>query len=81
MGEAVEVDGLRVGGEVEGTAIFAKEHPRAFSELIDKLVQIVEQYLLLQFKAGADAVQIFDSWGGVLAADDYRKYALPAIHQ
>lgn len=63
----------------EGTSIFAKEHPRAFADLMDKLTETIEHYLLAQYRAGADAVQIFDSWGGGLSATEYRHYALPAI--
>ena len=46
--------------------LFARREPEAFKALIDVLVEASVLYLIEQFKAGADAVQIFDSWAGVL---------------
>lgn len=42
--------------------LFALENPREFAALIDILIEISAQYLIAQFKAGADIVQIFESW-------------------
>lgn len=46
--------------------LFAYRHPEAFSALIDRLVEACIQHLGRQIEAGADAVQIFDSWAGTL---------------
>ena len=46
--------------------LFARREPEAFKALIDILVEASILYLLKQLKSGADAVQIFDSWAGVL---------------
>ena len=46
--------------------LFARKHPEAFHALIDVLVEASILYLVKQLKSGADAVQIFDSWAGVL---------------
>ncbi len=55
---------------------FAYQFPQAFSGLIDLLVEASVRYLVRQFKAGVDAVQIFDSWAGVLPADEFRKWCI-----
>ncbi|MBC2106069.1 uroporphyrinogen decarboxylase [Listeria booriae] len=49
--------------------------------LMQKLAVMTADYLLAQIKAGASAVQIFDSWVGSLSAADYRTYIKPAITQ
>ena len=46
--------------------MMAYRHPEVFAEIIDVLVENSIQYLLGQLKAGADALQIFDTWAGVL---------------
>lgn len=46
--------------------LFAYRHPAAFDALLELLADQSAQYLLRQLEAGADAVQIFDSWAGVL---------------
>jgi uroporphyrinogen decarboxylase len=51
--------------------------PRAWRELMTKLAHVVADYLVAQIEAGAQAVQLFDSWAGVLGPDDYREYVLP----
>ncbi|MBX2808202.1 MAG: uroporphyrinogen decarboxylase [Cellvibrionaceae bacterium] len=50
--------------------------PEVFHRLIDTLVQSVTHYLNAQIQAGAQAVQIFDSWGGALAHDAYLEFSL-----
>ena len=51
--------------------------PEAFGELVGKLVAVTAQYVTEQVRAGADVIQIFDSWVGCLSPDDYRTYVLP----
>lgn len=50
-----------------------------FSYLMEKLTDTVISYLSAQIKAGVQAVQIFDTWAGILAPADYRKFALPYV--
>lgn len=50
-----------------------------FHLLMDKLTQTVVSYLTSQIKAGAQAVQLFDTWAGVLAPDDYKEFVLPYV--
>jgi uroporphyrinogen decarboxylase len=51
--------------------------PAAWDELLGKLVAVVAEYAAEQVRAGADAIQVFDSWVGCLSVADYRRYVLP----
>jgi len=51
--------------------------PAAWHTLMDKLAQTIAAYLLAQVRAGAQAVQLFDSWIGALSPRDYREFVLP----
>ncbi|HEX7432620.1 MAG TPA: uroporphyrinogen decarboxylase [Anaerolineaceae bacterium] len=51
--------------------------PGTWHRLMGKLAQVVGDYLVAQVEAGAQAVQLFDSWVGALAPEDYREYVLP----
>ncbi|MEC7905977.1 MAG: uroporphyrinogen decarboxylase [Verrucomicrobiota bacterium] len=51
-------------------------NPKAFDQLMEKLTKALIDYLRMQKASGADAVQIFDSWGGILSGDDYEAASL-----
>ncbi|MCU0792304.1 MAG: uroporphyrinogen decarboxylase [Opitutaceae bacterium] len=53
----------------------------AFEALLEKLTAALAAYFRLQIEAGADAIQIFDSWGGILAGPDYEAASLRWIRQ
>ncbi|MHB1126112.1 MAG: uroporphyrinogen decarboxylase [Bacillota bacterium] len=53
------------------------EAPEVWHALMTRLAEMVVGYLRAQIKAGAQAVQIFDSWVGALSPDDYEQYVLP----
>jgi uroporphyrinogen decarboxylase len=53
-------------------------NPTAWRSLMDKLVAVLTDYCSLQVEAGADVIQIFDSWVGSLSPSDYRAYAFEA---
>lgn len=55
--------------------------PHLLHQLLDKLADSVILYLNAQIKAGAQAVMIFDTWGGVLAHRDYREFSLQYMHK
>ncbi len=52
-------------------------NPQAWHTLMGKLARVVADYLIAQVNAGAQAIQLFDSWVGALGPDDYREYVLP----
>jgi uroporphyrinogen decarboxylase len=55
------------------------QHNGVFSYLMDKLTTTVISYLSAQIKAGAQAVQIFDTWAGMLTSVDYKEFVLPYV--
>jgi uroporphyrinogen decarboxylase len=52
-------------------------HPQAWHKLCDLLAAIISDFLVAQVEAGAQVIQLFDSWVGTLNADDYREFVLP----
>jgi uroporphyrinogen decarboxylase len=55
--------------------LMAYRHPDAFAKIIDVLVENSIQYLLGQLQAGAEVLQIFDTWAGVLSPHEFRRWA------
>ncbi len=55
--------------------------PAVWDALMTKLATVVSDYLLAQIKAGADVVQLFDSWVGALSPSVYRQFVLPYTQQ
>jgi uroporphyrinogen decarboxylase len=53
--------------------------PESWHKLMDKLARVVTGYLRKQIQAGAQAVQLFDSWVGCLSAGDYAEYVMPHV--
>ncbi|MGY5780198.1 uroporphyrinogen decarboxylase [Rhizobium sp. LEGMi135b] len=59
--------------------LFAYRYPRAFEHLLMLLAEISADYLVAQIDAGADAVQIFDSWAGVLGEKEFEAFAIKPV--
>ena len=59
--------------------LFSYRHPEEFRRLLDLLADISAEYLIAQIDAGADAVQIFDSWAGVLGEEEFQRYAVGPV--
>lgn len=59
--------------------LFAYEHEASFMKLLDLLADMSAEYLIAQIDAGADAVQIFDSWAGVLGETEFQKFAIRPV--
>jgi uroporphyrinogen decarboxylase len=56
--------------------LFAHRDPESFAQLIDRLVQASIEYLVGQLKAGAEVVQIFDTWAGVLGPEQFERWCI-----
>jgi uroporphyrinogen decarboxylase len=61
--------------------LLAYRDEAAFSALIDILVEASSDYLVGQFEAGVDAVQIFDTWAGVLGGADFDRWCIAPVRQ
>ena len=58
---------------------FAASEPEALDALLRKLSAAMADYLIAQGRAGADAVQVFDSWAGLLSVKDWRRLIRPHL--
>ena len=58
------------------TRAMAYGDPQAFQAIIDAIVDVTSDYLVGQIEAGAEAVQIFDSWAGSLAPDEFGRWVI-----
>ncbi|UGV27728.1 uroporphyrinogen decarboxylase [Rhodopseudomonas boonkerdii] len=56
--------------------MMAYRHPDAFAAIIDVIVENSIQYLLRQLEAGAEVLQIFDTWAGVLPAAEFQRWSV-----
>jgi uroporphyrinogen decarboxylase len=55
---------------------WAYQQPALLEKLIDLLTEVTAEYLLMQIAAGAEVVQLFDSWAGVLPEEEFRRYSI-----
>lgn len=63
--------------EYEAFRAFLRQEPAAAHTLLEKLTEVSIRYLQGQLRAGAQAIQLFDSWAGLLDEATYRAFALP----
>ena len=56
--------------------IFAYREPDIFAALIERLVQASASYLVRQLQAGAEALQLFDTWAGVLSPEEFERWCI-----
>ena len=59
------------------TKTFMYSQPEAWHRLCGRFAELIAEYMVAQVEAGAQAIQIFDSWAGALGRSDYREFALP----
>lgn len=56
---------------------FMYSHPESWSQLMNKLVDVISEYMIGQVENGASALQVFDSWAGILSKSDYCRFVQP----
>lgn len=71
----------RPSRDYKKTKAFMYSEPKAWFALMDKLADMTITYIRAQIKAGASAIQIFDSWVGALNVEDYRYYIKPVMER
>ena len=74
----VEGEGRQGFGEVKKLMF---REPATLTHLLEKLADGMADYLNFQIRSGAQALQVFDSWAGILSREDYRAFALPAVQR
>ncbi len=55
--------------------------PQAFALLLDKIAAMTVRYMRAMIESGADAIQLFDTWGGILTDEEYRAVNLPVLQR
>ena len=63
------------------TRLFAYKERKKILKLLDFLTELSALYLIEQIKAGADIIQIFDSWSGILSYDEFKDYCIKPTHK
>jgi uroporphyrinogen decarboxylase len=66
----------RGGTDCETIRKFALQKPADFARLIETLVEVTADYLVHQVRNGAEAIQIFDSWAGILSESQFRRWVI-----
>jgi len=74
------VAGRGTEGQVPARRL-ALENPGTFDKLIDRLIAGSIEYLVRQFRAGVDAVQIFDTWAGVLGPREFQRWCIAPVQR
>jgi len=67
--------------EQEPARMFAYGDAEGFARLIDKLVEASASYLIHQLRAGVDAVQVFDTWAGILPAQEFHRWCIEPMQR
>jgi uroporphyrinogen decarboxylase len=68
---------IGTGKDMDATRAFAREQPRVWQELLDRLTTATMEFLRTLIAEGADVYQLFDSWAGMLTEVEYRTWAQP----
>jgi uroporphyrinogen decarboxylase len=63
--------------QYQATKTLMYTHPEVWDRMMTMIAAVTADYLKMQIEAGADVVQLFDSWVGSLGPDDYRRFVLP----
>lgn len=68
----IEAKKMMYASGIQGSA-----ESKAWPLLMEKLVTVLTGFAMQQVEAGADVIQVFDSWAGALSVEDYREFCLP----
>jgi uroporphyrinogen decarboxylase len=68
-------------GDFSGAVALAERQPELLKTLLDFLAEVLAEYAREQVRAGADAIQIFDTWGGLLEPASYAALAVPPLRR
>jgi uroporphyrinogen decarboxylase len=60
---------------------FAYRDPEGFAVLINRLIDASASYLIRQLQAGVDAVQVFDTWAGILPMDEFQRWCIEPMQR
>lgn len=69
----------RMSRELGGIVTLRAKQPEFLDELLGRIARAATDYLRIQIEAGADAVQIFDTWGAILSPGDWARFSAPSI--
>ena len=69
------------GNDFSKLRTFMKNNEEEYFEIADKITNLTIDYLNKQLEAGCDAIQLFDTWAGILSKDDYEIYVLPFVKE
>ena len=69
----------RGGDDSDAARLFAYRHPEAFKALLNLLVHATTEYLIAQLKAGAEVLQLFESWAGTVSAPNIDAHSIDPI--
>ncbi len=68
-------------GNLQKTKTWIYQDPESFHRLLKKITTVTIEYLEMQISVGADAIQIFDSWAGVLTRDSFQEFSLQYVKE
>lgn len=69
------------GKDFTGVKVFKEINKKSFLKLMEILTYNLQLFLKAQIKHGCKAIQIFDTWAGILSVEDYKEYVFPFIKQ
>ena len=75
------IEGQSAHGEFFHSKLFMLQHPSLFERVMKVLTQLTISYLERQVQAGAEILQLFESWGGALTPDQYARFCAPYSKQ
>lgn len=75
------LEGGKISADVQQSKQWMWQHPEGFSQLLDKITAFSIRYLQMQERAGVQAIQIFDSWAGMLPPSAFSRWVTPYLRR